>query len=181
MFSLDLPSWAPSYYFRRVNLSLILTFEIFGFLTLFHATSSSWPLSFSLQPTYKLLFHVIFYKPKSMTSTKEESGPSMAEKKHKRVHRRKWEKWVSEISVPGSQEQPWLGSYATTSLSIVYVVRCLCPALTSPNSSCVNNVNILSPKSAQEATFVAGMGMDEQMIGSTSGKDEREVDESSVI
>lgn len=105
----------------------------------------------------------------------------MAEKKHKRVRRRKWEKWVSEISVPGSQEQPWLGSYARTSLSIVYVVRCLCPALTSPNSSCVNNVNILSPKSAQEATFVAGMGMDEQMIGSTSGKDEREVDESSVI
>ncbi|XP_031253078.1 ethylene-responsive transcription factor ERF020-like [Pistacia vera] len=47
-------------------------------------------------------------------------------------------------------------------------------------SSCVN-ANIMSPKSVRKAASDAGMGIDAQMIGSRSGKDEREEKESGAI
>lgn len=126
-----------------------------------------------------------------MSSSSEESGSSIVEKKYKGVRRRKWGKWVSEIRVPGSQERLWLGSYATQeAAAVAYDVAFYClrrplslSGLNFPEllpSSCVN-ANIMSPKSVQKAASDAGMGIDAQMIGSKWRKDERKVNESSVI
>ncbi|XP_044512097.1 ethylene-responsive transcription factor ERF019-like [Mangifera indica] len=127
-----------------------------------------------------------------MQSGSEESGPSKLEKKYKGVRRRKWGKWVSEIRVPGSKERLWLGSYATQEAAAVahdvafYSLRrplslsgLNFPELLPP--SCVNNANIMSPKSIQNAAINAGMGIDAQMIEDKPVKDERKVNETSII
>ncbi|XP_044512267.1 ethylene-responsive transcription factor ERF020-like [Mangifera indica] len=123
-------------------------------------------------------------------NNKEESGPSMAEKKYKGIRRRKWGKWVSEIRVPGSQERLWLGSYATPeAAAVAHDVAFYClrrpPSLDGLNfpqllpRSCVDAD--LSPKSIQKIASDAGLGIDAQIITSKSSKEVMEVNESSGI